>query len=89
VALAGKLHAEEATQVRRVFANAVHAGYTEVEVDVGALSSFDVAGLDLLESLQRDCAEQGGLLVLLNPPPTLRRVLGVTGLGWLLHDWRT
>ena len=89
VVLTGQLHEDAATQVRPVFANAVRAGYTEIEVDVGALSSFDVAGLDVLESAQRDCAGHGGLLVLLNPPPMLRRVLGVTGLGWLLHDWRT
>jgi anti-anti-sigma factor len=89
VVLTGKLDADSATAARQAFASAVSAGYSEIEVDGSALTFFDVAGLDVLECAQRDCAEHGGLLVLLDPPPMLRSVLGVTGLEWLLNDWRT
>ena len=87
--LTGKLDDSTATLATRVLATAVTAGYTEIEVDVSAVSFFDVAALDVFESAQRDCAEQGGLLVLLDAPPMLRSVLAVTGLGSLSRDWRT
>jgi anti-anti-sigma factor len=89
VVLAGTLDSDSVMRARHVFATAVTAGYTEVEVDVSALTFIDVAGLAVLERAQRDCAAQGGLVVLLDAPPKLRRVLEVTGLDWLQNDWRT
>ena len=88
VVLTGELDDGSATLARQVFAAAVNEGYTEVEVDVSGLSFIDVAGLDVFECAQRDCAEHGGLLVLLDVPPMLRRVLNVTGLGWLTNYCR-
>jgi anti-anti-sigma factor len=84
VALAGALNSDSATMARQVFDSAVAAGYTEVEVDAHALSLGDVQGLDVLESAQLECAEHEGLLLLLDAPPMVRRILAATGLESLL-----
>jgi anti-anti-sigma factor len=84
VAFTGVLNRDSATMARQVFDDATTAGYTEVEVDVGALSLGDVEGLDVLESAQVECAEHGGLLLLVSAPLMLRRILDVTGLNSLL-----
>ena len=84
VALTCVLNSDSATMARQVFDDASIAGYTEVEVDVGALSVGDVEGLDVLESAHLECAEHGGLLLLVSAPLMLRRILEVTGLHSLV-----
>lgn len=56
----------------------------DLALDLGAVSDFDSAGVQLLLSARRSLAEAGACLVLQSASPTVRDALQVFGLDDLL-----
>ncbi|NHC46966.1 STAS domain-containing protein [Motilibacter aurantiacus] len=55
----------------------------DARVDLRDVTFMDSAGLAFVARLIRAAADRGGEVVLLGPPPALRRVLAVSGLDRL------
>jgi len=83
VALRGELDMASAPQARLVLKAASSIGCREIEL------FGDAAGLRVFVDAQQDCAERGGLLLLVDPSPAASRVLELASLERLLADWRT
>ncbi|MCU1493443.1 MAG: anti-anti-sigma factor [Acidimicrobiaceae bacterium] len=56
-----------------------------VALDLSELSFVDATGLAAIIGFERQLREEERVLVLRHPSPTMKRVLDVTGLTWLLE----
>ncbi len=63
----------------------VDGGGADVVVEMADVEWIDLTGLGLLVGANERLRRHGHQLVLLDPPPRLRRVLAVSGLGRVLH----
>ncbi len=61
----------------------------DIELDCSGVTFFGAAGVNALVAAHRSCAERGGNLVLVDPSPSVRRVLKIFQLDTVLtirHD---
>jgi anti-anti-sigma factor len=61
-------------------------GKASVVVDLAAVTFLDATGVGVLVGAHKRLANQGGRLVLVNPPPAIARVLQLAGVAHLLES---
>lgn len=83
VSVAGDVDLVTSQELRRVLEEAVRVN-PHVEVDLTGLTFIDSSGLSALVEGHRAAQEAGGVVVLRNPTPMLRRLLDITRLDSLL-----
>ncbi|MFF1307973.1 STAS domain-containing protein [Streptomyces sp. NPDC058307] len=86
ITLAGEIDLESAPLVRRALAWCLRDGIRTIDIDLTPLTFCDCSGLNVFLDAARKTAEAGGTLRLHHPPPTLSRLLDLTGSGFLLLD---
>lgn len=84
IALAGEIDLESAPLVRTSLAQCLRDGIRTVDVDLTSVTFCDCSGLNAFLYAAQQTAEAGGTLRLHHPPPTLGRILDLTGCGLLL-----
>lgn len=84
VALAGRLHAPTAPDVRSALQSAVDAGAGDLVVDLAGVELLDATGLGVLVGAHRRAEQAGRRLVLRRVPPRLDRLLLATRLHRVL-----
>lgn len=84
ITLAGEIDRESAPLVRTSLARCLHDGIRTVDVDLTPVTFCDCSGLNVFLDAAQRTAEAGGTLRLHHPPPTLGRILDLTGCGFLL-----
>ncbi|MFF4534605.1 STAS domain-containing protein [Streptomyces aureus] len=85
ITLAGEIDLESAPLVRAALARCLSDGIRIIDVDLTHVTFCDCSGLNSFLYTAQKTTEAGGILRLHNPPPTLGRVLDLTGSGfWLL-----
>lgn len=89
VALSGRLDVSAAADVRLALAAQVDLGSGELVLDLARLRAVDATGLGLLLGAHRRSARAGRVLVLLDVPPVVRRLLALTRLDRVLRQRRS
>lgn len=89
LALRGRLGVSAAADVRIALAEAVLAGTGDLVLDLSDLHSVDATGLGVLVGAHRQAGRAGRLLVLLDLPPQVERLLLVTRLHRVLTTARS
>jgi anti-anti-sigma factor len=84
VALAGRLHASTAPDVRSALQSAVDAGAGDLVVDLAGVELLDATGLGVLVGAHRRAERAGRRLVLRRVPARLDRLLLATRLHRVL-----
>ncbi|MEV7884010.1 STAS domain-containing protein [Streptomyces sp. NPDC002817] len=84
ITLAGEIDLESASLVRTALARCLRDGIRIVDVDLTPVTFCDCAGLNAFLYAAQRTVESGGTLRLHHPPPTLGRILDLTGCGALL-----
>ncbi|MFF8532959.1 STAS domain-containing protein [Streptomyces sp. SAS_267] len=85
ITLAGEIDLESAPLVRAALARCLSDGIRIIDVDLTPVTFCDCSGLNSFLYAAQKTTEAGGILRLHNPPPTLGRILDLTGSGfWLL-----
>ncbi|MDP2264478.1 MAG: STAS domain-containing protein [Hydrogenophaga sp.] len=86
-ALPAQLTLGTAVQAREQLAGALAQSEDQaVRLDAGALTQFDSSAIAVLLDLRRDLQSQGKQLVVENWPERLKALVGLYGVGELLHD---
>jgi anti-anti-sigma factor len=67
------------------FASALRGLDGDIEIDCSGLEFIDAAGLGSLVAAHNACEERGGLLILIDPSPRMRRLMGLVELDALLR----
>ena len=83
VSVEGDVDLVTSEELRRVLEDAVRVN-PHVEVDLTGLTFIDSSGLSALVEGHRAAHDAGGVVVLRNPTPMLRRLLDITRLDSLL-----
>lgn len=83
VSVQGEVDLASADELRDVLHEALGTS-PEVTVDLTELTFIDSSGLSALVDAHRHARDVGGVLVLRNPTPMLRRLLDITKLDTLL-----
>jgi anti-anti-sigma factor len=83
IELIGDIDVHLAARVRDLL-TLLPAPDTDLTVDVSRVRFIDTGGLGILAALYRRVSEAGGQLSLIGATPTLRRILQVTDLTYLL-----
>jgi anti-sigma B factor antagonist len=83
VSVGGDVDLVTSQRLRRVLEDAVQVN-PQVEVDLTGLTFIDSSGLSALVEGHRAARDAGGVVVLRNPTPMLRRLLDITRLDSLL-----
>ncbi|WP_369171243.1 STAS domain-containing protein [Streptomyces sp. R28] len=84
VTLAGEIDLESAPLVCAALARCLSDGIRFVDVDLTPVTFCDCSGLNVFLYAVQRTREAGGILRLHNPPPTMGRILDLTGSGFLL-----
>jgi anti-anti-sigma factor len=84
IALQGELDVATAEELGTELAKHLDAGRRVIRVDAQRVSFMDSAAIGELINATRRCSEEHGSLILTNVPPSLWRVLTVTGFHKLL-----
>lgn len=84
ITLAGEIDLESAPLVHTALARCLRDGIRIVDVDLTPVTFCDCSGLNAFLYAAQRTTEAGGTLRLHNPPPTLGRILDLTGCGALL-----
>lgn len=84
ITLAGEIDLESVPLVRTALTRCLYDGIRSVDVDLSAVTFCDCTGLNTFLYAAQQTVESGGTLRLHHPPPTLRRILDLTGCGALL-----
>lgn len=86
-ALPSQLTLATAAQSRDTLIRALAQSPEEaVRLDAGALAQFDSSAIAVLLDLRRELQSQGKRLVVENWPERLKALVGLYGVGELLHD---
>jgi phospholipid transport system transporter-binding protein len=86
-ALPPQLTLATAVQAREQLARALAQSPDQsVRLDAGALAQFDSSAIAVLLDLRRVLQSQGKQLVVENWPERLKALVGLYGVGELLHD---
>jgi anti-sigma B factor antagonist len=83
IELIGDIDVQLAARVRDLL-TLLPARDTDITVDVSQVRFIDTGGLSILATLYRRVSEAGGQLSLIGAAPSLRRILDVTDLTYLL-----
>ncbi|KJK35670.1 anti-sigma factor antagonist [Streptomyces variegatus] len=84
ITLAGEIGLESAPLVRAALAQCLSDGIRIVDVDLTPVTFCDCSGLNAFLYAAQRTRRAGGILRLHNPPQSLRRILDLTGCGFLL-----
>lgn len=84
IALQGELDVATSDELRTELAKHLDAGRRVIRVDAQRVSFMDSAAIGELIDASRRCAQEHGSLILTNVPPSLWRVLTLTGFDKLL-----
>ncbi|MEV6538175.1 STAS domain-containing protein [Streptomyces sp. NPDC051665] len=84
ITLAGEIDLESAPLLRAALAQCLSDGIRIVDVDLTPVTFCDCSGLNSFLYATQNTTEAGGILQLHHPPPTLERILDLTGSGLLL-----
>ncbi|MFE9687940.1 STAS domain-containing protein [Streptomyces sp. NPDC006285] len=84
ITLAGEIDLESASLVRAALARCLSDGIRIVDVDLTPMTFCDCSGLNAFLYAAQKTTEAGGVLQLHHPPPTLGRIVDLTGCGFLL-----
>jgi anti-anti-sigma factor len=83
ITLAGEIDLESAPLVRAALARCLSDGFRAIDVDLTSVTFCDCSGLNAFLHAAQKTTEAGGTLRLHRPPPTLGRILDLTGSGFL------
>ncbi|MFJ4201785.1 STAS domain-containing protein [Streptomyces sviceus] len=83
ITLAGEIDLESAPLVCAALARCRKDGIRVVDVDLTPVTFCDCSGLNAFLHAAQRTMEAGGILRLHNPPPSLARILELTGCGYL------
>jgi anti-sigma B factor antagonist len=81
VTFAGELDAASADQAYGYVRDAIDARGGQVLLDLAGLSFCDAGGLGALARMSRHAGQAGSCLHLVAPPPLVRKIIRITGLG--------
>ncbi|MEU5893610.1 STAS domain-containing protein [Streptomyces sp. NPDC047461] len=84
ITLAGEIGLESAPLLRATLTRCLSAGIRIIDVDLTPVTFCDCSGLNAFLHAAQRTREAGGILRLHNPPPSLGRILELTGCGSLL-----
>ncbi|NEC91189.1 STAS domain-containing protein [Streptomyces sp. SID12501] len=84
ITLAGEIDLGSAPLVRTALARCLSDGIRIVDVDLTSVTFCDCSGLNVFLYAAQRTTDAGGVLRLYNPPPSLGRILDLTGCGFLL-----
>lgn len=84
ITLTGEIDLETAPLLRAALAQCLSDGIRIVDVDLTPVTFCDCSGLNSFLYATQKTTEAGGVLQLHHPPPTLERILDLTGSGLLL-----
>ncbi|WP_043673336.1 STAS domain-containing protein [Streptomyces xylophagus] len=84
ITLSGEIDLESAPLLRAALARCLYDGIRIVDVDLTPVTFCDCSGLNAFLYAMQKTTEAGGILQLHHPPPTLGRILDLTGSGSLL-----
>ncbi|MFF3437558.1 STAS domain-containing protein [Streptosporangium sp. NPDC002721] len=80
VTLAGELDYTNTTPLHHQIRGLLEGGYRHLLLDVGGLTFCDSTGIGIFLTLRTLITDRGGLIVLSDLPPHLRRIFETTGL---------
>ncbi|WP_399891489.1 STAS domain-containing protein [Streptomyces sp. BBFR51] len=84
----GEIDLTTASLARTVLDRCLHDGIRTVDVDLTAVTFCDVSGLNVFLTISELARSTGATLRLHRPPQSLKRVIEVTGAGFLLDSPR-
>ncbi|WP_411147137.1 STAS domain-containing protein [Streptomyces sp. A30] len=84
ITLAGEIDLDSAPLVRTALARCLSDGIRTIDIDLTPVTFCDCSGLNTFLRAAQMTTEAGGTLRLHHPPPTLGRILDLTGCGFLL-----
>ena len=84
ITLAGAIDLESAPLVHTALEQCLNDGIRTIDVDLTPVTFCDCSGLNAFLYAAQRTREAGGILRLHNPPPSLGRILELTGCGFLL-----
>ncbi|MFD9224733.1 STAS domain-containing protein [Streptomyces sp. NPDC060064] len=85
ITLAGEIDLETAPLVRETLKRCLRDGIRTVDIDLAPVSFCDCSGLNAFLEASQHATTAGGALQLHYPPPTLARLVELTGSGFLLR----
>ncbi|MER5936430.1 STAS domain-containing protein [Streptomyces sp. NPDC001928] len=86
ITLAGEIDLATAPLVRAALAACMRDGIRTADVDLTAVTFCDGSGLNAFLTASQLATDAGMTLQLHYPPPTLARIIEITGSGFLLHE---
>ncbi|CAM5483657.1 STAS domain-containing protein [Streptomyces aurantiogriseus] len=86
ITFAGEIDLATTPLVRDALAACLRDGIRTADVDLTAVTFCDVSGLNAFLTAARLATDAGVTLRLHYPPPTLARIIEITGSGFLLHE---
>ncbi|MFF3847162.1 STAS domain-containing protein [Streptomyces sp. NPDC002328] len=86
ITLAGEIDLVTTPLVYAALAGCLRDGIRTTDVDLTAVTFCDVSGLNAFLTASRLGADAGMTLQLHHPPPSVARVIEMTGSGDLLHE---
>ena len=86
ITLAGEIDLATVPLVRTALAACLRDGIGTVDVDLTAVTFCDASGLNAFLTASGLATDAGTTLRLHYPPPTLARMIEITGSGFLLHE---
>ena len=89
ITLAGEIDLESAPLVRASLERCLRDGIRIIDVDLTPVTFCDCSGLNAFLYAAQRTREAGGSLRLHNPPPSLARILELTGCGFLFPAFRS
>jgi anti-sigma B factor antagonist len=85
ITLAGEIDLQTVPLVRETLEQCLRDGIHTIDVDLTPVTFCDCSGLNAFLEASRHSTAAGGTLQLHCPPPTLARILDLTGSGFLLR----
>ncbi|UQA94456.1 STAS domain-containing protein [Streptomyces halobius] len=86
ITLAGELGLETAPLASASLRECLYGGMRTLDVDLTAVTFCDMSGLNAFLDASAQATRAGGALRLHHPPPSLRRILPLTGCAFLLDS---
>ncbi|MEU8851019.1 STAS domain-containing protein [Streptomyces sp. NPDC048564] len=86
ITLAGEIDFTTAPVVHAALAACLRDGIRTADVDLTAVTFCDAGGLNAFLRASWLASDAGTVLRLHYPPPTLARIIEITGSGFLLHE---
>jgi anti-sigma B factor antagonist len=89
VLLEGEIDLSTVPVVREALGACLAMRMTDIDVDLTGVGFCDASGLNLFLALSQRLADSHGQLRLRHPAPIVRRLLDLTGTGYLLAEGHT